>query len=53
MQYELPAGEDRTVEYMHSKQVLSDMYHSHGQGTFNINPQRGLSGFYIGEKSLY
>lgn len=27
-------------------------YNSHGQGTFNINPENGLSGFYIGEQNL-
>lgn len=27
-------------------------YNSHGQGTFNVNPQDGISGFYIGEKSI-
>lgn len=28
------------------------MYESNGSGTFNINPQKGLSGFYIGTSSL-
>jgi hypothetical protein len=27
-------------------------YHSHGAGTFNINPDGGAAGFYIGEDSL-
>ena len=27
-------------------------YYSHGQHTFNINPDNGISGFYIGDKSL-
>jgi hypothetical protein len=27
-------------------------YYSHGVGTFNINPKNGLSGVYIGDKSL-
>lgn len=30
----------------------SDLYTSHGKGTFNINPENGLRGFYIGEKNL-
>jgi len=29
-----------------------DWYHSHGDGTFNINPIGGLAGFYIGDTSL-
>ena len=28
-------------------------YNSNGEGTFNINPIEGISGFYIGDKSLY
>ena len=28
------------------------MYKDHGQHTFNINPDNGISGFYIGDKSL-
>lgn len=28
------------------------IYTSHGKGTFNINPQNGAAGFYIGEQSL-
>lgn len=31
---------------------IEDKYHSHGIGTFNINPKDGLSGFYIGETNL-
>ena len=27
-------------------------YSSHGEGTFNVNPLSGISGFYIGEQSL-
>ena len=27
-------------------------YYSHGQHTFNINPDNGISGFYIGEDNL-
>ena len=27
-------------------------YSSHGQGTFNINPVSGISGFWIGKKNL-
>ena len=27
-------------------------YYSHGNGTFNINPKDGISGFYIGDQSL-
>ena len=27
-------------------------YYSHGQHTFNINPDNGISGFYIGEENL-
>lgn len=32
--------------------TLTNQYQAHGQGTFNINPKNGLSGFYIGEQSL-
>lgn len=32
---------------------LNDRYTSHGEGTFNINPKDGLSGFYIGENNLF
>ena len=28
-------------------------YHSHGSGTYNVNPTNGLAGFYIGETNLY
>jgi hypothetical protein len=31
----------------------TDLYVSHGIGTFNINPENGLSGFYVGEKNLH
>ena len=27
-------------------------YYDHGKGTFNVNPAGGLSGFYVGERSL-
>jgi hypothetical protein len=36
-----------------NQKSTSDRYTSHGTGTFNVNPERGLSGFYIGEKSLH
>ena len=59
MQYSLPNTtipssrvEDRVVEYMHSQLVLEHMYKSHGKGTYNINPENGIEGFYIGEKTL-
>lgn len=32
--------------------AVSVGYSSHGKGTFNINPVGGISGFYIGEKTL-
>ena len=53
----VPAGEPnrqdkQTMEYMDSDTVLSSMYESHGAGTFNVNPQGGLSGFYVGELTL-
>ena len=32
--------------------VVFPTYTSHGKGTFNINPQNGAAGFYIGEQSL-
>ena len=32
---------------------VSKKYESHGAGTFNINPYGGLSGFWIGEQTLY
>lgn len=31
----------------------SELYASHGLGTFNINPVGGLNGFWIGEQTLY
>lgn len=30
----------------------NNRYKSHGAGTFSLNPENGLSGFYIGEKHL-
>ena len=30
----------------------AEPYSSHGKGTYNINPEGGLSGFYIGEQKL-
>jgi hypothetical protein len=41
------------MDYIDSDVVLSSMYESHGDGTFNINPEKGLSGFYIGGKNLH
>ena len=38
--------------YVWSGIANSVPYTSHGIGTFNVNPIGGLSGFYIGEKSL-
>lgn len=32
--------------------ALFPTYTSHGKGTFNINPQDGANGFYIGEQTL-
>ena len=31
---------------------INNMYESKGPGTFNINPQKGLSGFYIGSDNF-
>lgn len=31
---------------------IAARYTSHGEGTFNINPLSGLSGFYVGEQNL-
>lgn len=31
---------------------IGEYYDSHGEGTFNINPKDGLSGFYIGNEKL-
>lgn len=50
---EINYQDKRSMEYMDSDIVLSSMYESNGEGTFNINPQDGLSGFYIGEKNLH
>ena len=33
-------------------QTQWDEYRAHGPGTFNINPVNGISGVYVGEKSL-
>lgn len=30
----------------------TEPYSSHGKGTYNVNPEGGLSGFYIGEQKL-
>lgn len=30
----------------------TELYSSHGKGTYNINPEGGLDGFYVGEKKL-
>lgn len=41
--------------FVFNGETLSDInarYSSHGKGTFNVNPQNGLSGFYVGEKSF-
>lgn len=35
-----------------STKALGEFYETHGQGTFNINPVNGLSGFYIGDQTL-
>jgi hypothetical protein len=40
------------MDYIDSDVVLSSMYESHGDGTFNINPENGIKDFYIGEESL-
>lgn len=32
--------------------ISTDEYYSHGQHTFNVNPQNGIGGFYIGDKAL-
>lgn len=36
-----------------SQDSLADRYESNGIGTFSINPEGGLSGFYIGDTNLY
>lgn len=41
-----------TQEFIDHPAALSSMYASHGEGTFNVNPQGGLGGFYVGERSL-
>lgn len=43
---------DTWRNYKNPYMPLDDKYHSHGRGTFNINPQGGINGFYIGEKTL-
>ena len=43
----------KTIEYVDSDIFISSMYTSHGTGSFNINPQAGISGFYIGEHNLH
>ena len=40
------------VEYPPVQIGTNDYYTSHGEGTFNINPLSGTSGFYIGEQTL-
>lgn len=32
--------------------LSANNYESHGKGTFNINPENGINGLYIGDKSL-
>lgn len=48
------AKEGDDYAYVFNGQTLgyNERYASHGKGTFNINPNGGISGFYIGEKSL-
>lgn len=50
---DLSVSDQNAMDYIDSDIVLSSMYESHGSGTFNINPEKGLSGFYIGEKNLH
>lgn len=36
-----------------STRAIGDYYTSHGSGSFSINPADGLSGFWIGDQTLY
>ena len=52
---DLEAGEldnNKTIEWTTTLYQLSYNYGSHGDGTFNINPNNGASGFYIGETNI-
>lgn len=40
-------------DYSYVWNCNNSVYRSHGNGTYNINPNKGLSGFYIGGKSLF
>lgn len=50
---ETSAGHDFAFVYNgDATRSIGNKYVSHGKGTFNINPQNGLSGFYIGDENL-
>lgn len=49
----LPSDDYAFVYSGVNQENTTDRYVSHGSGTFNVNPVGGLSGFYVGERSLY
>ena len=44
--------DSRTIEWTNTLYQLSYNYGSHGDGSFNINPNNGAEGFYIGETNI-
>ena len=44
--------DDKYAYSWNGDETRAEPYSSHGKGTFNVNPEGGLSGFYIGEQKL-
>lgn len=44
--------DDKYAYSWNGEETRAEPYSSHGKGTFNVNPEGGLSGFYIGEQKL-
>lgn len=51
---EIKEGDDYSFVFNGNNLPLDgkNFYKSHGEGSFNVNPKDGLSGFYIGEDNL-
>ena len=46
------SGDNYSFVWNGDNDLLKDAYTAHGDGTFNINPVNGLSGFYINDRNL-
>lgn len=44
--------DDKYAYSWNGEETRAEPYVSHGKGTYNVNPEGGLSGFYIGEQKL-